>query len=281
MPELPEVETITRQLDNVLSGKRIERVKVLREKSFSGDENELTGKKISKVWRKSKMIVFDFSNWDKKMMVHLKLTGQLVYLSGIHRVVGGHPTPDWVNDLPSNSTRVVFDFDDGSKLFFNDLRVFGWIKLLADSEWQIAKSKLPPDVVDREFTLEYFSKALLKSGRPIKLVLLDQSKFGGIGNIYANDALYLASIDPRRKARGLSEKEQKSLHKSIKQVIFLGIKYGGASVDKYVNAAGLGGKYQEHFLVYQRAGEKCKKGHIIKRIKIGGRGTFYCPECQK
>jgi len=196
--------------------------------------------------------------------------------------VGGHPTADWVNDLPSKYTRIIIDFDNGAKLFFNDLRVFGWMKLMTDGEWEKLEKKLPPDVVDREFTMEYFRSVLAKSGRSVKLVLLDQSKFGGVGNIYANDALYKARIDPRRKANDLGEKEIRELYKAVKEVIDLGIKYGGASVDKYVDAAGVGGKYQEHFLVYQRNGEKCKRdGEAIRKIKIGGRGTYYCPSCQK
>ncbi|MBI1872017.1 bifunctional DNA-formamidopyrimidine glycosylase/DNA-(apurinic or apyrimidinic site) lyase [Candidatus Collierbacteria bacterium] len=282
MPELPEVETISRQLNSVLSGKRIEKVLVLRNKSFFGDEKELAGKKISSVRRKSKMIIFDFSDWDKKMIVHLKLTGQLVYLSGTHRVVGGHPTPDWVNELPSKHTRVIFDLYGGAKLFFNDLRVFGWVKLVTDIEWQRMLDKLPPDVIDKEFTLSFFGQVLRSSWRPVKLMLLDQSKFGGIGNIYANDALYLARIHPKRKAKDLSQDEIKKLYSAVKKVIDLGIKYGGASDNTYVNAAGLGGKYQEHFLIYGRDGKTCSRcGNKIKKIRLGGRGTFFCPECQR
>lgn len=282
MPELPEVETIVRQLDRILPGKIIEKVEVLRAKSFVGKENELTGKKITKVGRRAKMIVIEFKDWPKVLTAHLKMTGQLVYLSGGHRVVGGHPTPDWVRDLPSRHTRVVVDLDGGAKLFFNDLRVFGWLKIMTEDEWQKMGKRLPPDVIDKEFTLEYFTKALGKSSRAVKLTLTDQDKFGGVGNIYANDALYLARIDPRRKAKGLSDKERKRLYAAVKKVINVGIKYGGASVDKYVNTAGLGGKYQEHFLVYRREGEKCARdGETIKRLKLGGRGTFYCPKCQK
>jgi len=282
MPELPEVETIARQLDGVLTGKKIIGVEVLHIKSFGGKGNDLVGVVVDSVGRKAKMIVISFRDGDKVLIVHLKMTGQLIYLSGTHRVVGGHPTADWVNDLPSKYTRIIIDFDNGAKLFFNDLRVFGWMRVMTNDEWQIANGKLPPDVVDREFTLEYFKSVLAKGGRSIKLVLLDQEKFGGVGNIYANDALYKAKIDPRRKAKDLEKKEVEELYKAIKEVIGLGIKYGGASVDKYVDAAGVGGKYQEHFLIYQRNGEKCMRdGGVIRKIKIGGRGTYYCPACQK
>lgn len=281
MPELPEVETIVRELDQVLPGKKITTVSVLRAKSFGGNEKELAGKEILAVERRSKMTVIKFKQWDKLLVVHLKMTGQLIYLSGTHRVVGGHPTPDWVNKLPSSSTRVIIDFDNGAKLFFNDLRVFGWLRLMKDEDWEKLTAKLPPDVTSKEFSLEYFAKVLAASGRSVKLVLMDQIKFGGVGNIYANDALYLARINPKRKARELTEKEREELYEAVKKVIDLGIKFGGASVDKYVDAAGLGGKYQEYFLVYGREGQKCKQdGSVIKKIKLGGRGTYYCPSCQ-
>ena len=282
MPELPEVETIVRELDRVLSGKKITAVSVLRAKSFIGDEKELVGKTIESVERRSKMTVVGFSHYPKKLVIHLKMTGQLIYLSGTHRVVGGHPTPDWVNELPSKSTRVVIEFDNGAKLFFNDLRVFGWLKLMKKEAWEKLTTKLPPDVTDKEFSLDYFRGVLAKSGRPIKLVLMDQEKFGGVGNIYANDALYLARINPKRKAKELTGKEGEGLYEAVKKVINLGIKYGGASVDKYVDAAGWGGKYQEHFLVYGRNGQKCTRdGNVIKKIKLGGRGTYFCPGCQQ
>lgn len=281
MPELPEVETIVRELDRVLPGKKIAGVEVRRAKSFLGDKNEIIGKAIDKVERRSKMTVIGFDNYSKKLGIHLKMTGQLIYLSGSHRVVGGHPTPDWVNGLPSNATRVIIDFSDGSKLFFNDLRVFGWLKLFSEADWEKLVGKLPPDVTNNKFSPTYFKSILEKSGRPIKIILMDQDKIGGVGNIYANDALYLARIDPRRKAKELSTPQVEGLYKAVKKVINLGIKYGGASVDKYVDAAGLGGKYQDHFLVYGRNGQKCKRdGEVIRKIKLGGRGTYYCPGCQ-
>lgn len=284
MPELPEVETIVLELDRVLPGKKVVGVEVRRTKSFVGNPKDLVGVVVEGVDRKAKMILIRchraaVSRW---LVIHLKMTGQLIYLSGNHRVVGGHPTPDWVNDLPSEHTRVTIDFEGGARLFFNDLRGFGWMKLMANSEWQMAYGRLSPDVTDKEFNLEYFKSILGKSGRAIKLVLLDQAKFGGVGNIYANDALYLARINPKRNAKELTEKEVRQLYEAVKKVINLGIKYGGASVDKYVDAAGLGGKYQEHFLVYRREGEKCTRdGKAIEKIRIGGRGTYYCPGCQK
>jgi len=282
MPELPEVETITRQLERVLVGKKIAKVEVLRQRSFSGTENELIGKRVKSIERRAKMMAIGFENYEYLLIIHLKMTGQLIYLSGNHRVVGGHPTPDWVNELPSKHTRVIIDFENEEKLFFNDLRVFGWMKLISINNWEKITSKLPPDVTSKNFSFEYFQKVVRSSARSVKLVLLDQTKIGGVGNIYANDALYKAKIDPRRKSKDLSDLEIRNLFVAVKEVIERGVKYGGASVDKYVDASGLGGKYQEHFLVYQKMGQRCERdGAEIKKIKVGGRGTFYCPECQK
>ena len=129
MPELPEVETIARQLDKALKGRVVESVEVLREKSFVGKEDDLVGRKIKKVGRKSKMVVVEFEEWNKVVLIHLKMTGQLVLTEGKKRTVGGHPTADWVNKLPSKHTRVVMGFKDGLKLFFNDMRTFGWMKI--------------------------------------------------------------------------------------------------------------------------------------------------------
>jgi len=269
MPELPEVEIIVRQLNKVLRGMVIERVEVLREKSFKGEIKELVGRKIKKVGRKSKMMVMEFMELKKVVLIHLKMTGQLIYIDSRlrgndeeeMRIVGGHPTADWVNELPSKHTRVIIYFKNGSRLFFNDMRAFGWMKI-GDVP------RLPPDVVDKEFTLQLFKELVSGSKRAIKLVLMDQKKIGGVGNIYANDGLFLAKIDPKKMASSLDNNEIERLHKAIKKVINKGIL--------------LAGKYQNYFLVYGREGEKCKRcGEEIKKFKLGGRGTYWCLKCQK
>jgi formamidopyrimidine-DNA glycosylase len=156
MPELPEVETIARQLRKVLVGKKILKIEVLRARSFVGNPTEIEGKKISEITRRSKVLQICFENFDKSLIIHLKMTGQLVWRKGNRQVAGGHPSSDWVNTLPSKHTRIVFDLDDGSKLFFNDLRVFGWVKVVDNGQWTMEKNKLPPDVIDPEFKLDYF-----------------------------------------------------------------------------------------------------------------------------
>ncbi len=282
MPELPEVETIRRQLNEVLRDKVVADVEVLREKSFSGDHRKIRGWKVKEIKRKSKVIEVLFEKQKEMAIIHLKMTGQLIYADGEKRVFGGHPTPDWVQDLPSKHTRVIITFTDGSKLFFNDMRVFGWIKLVDKEKYEKETRSTAPDVVDKEFTFEYFFNLLKSSKKPVKLILLDQDKIGGLGNIYVNDALFLSKIRPDRKSDTISSTEAKKLHEACIEVINLGIKYGGASASNYVQVTGLGGTYQDHFLVYKKDGEKCKVcGNIIKKMKMGGRGTFYCDNCQK
>lgn len=257
MPELPEVETIQRQLDKVLPGQRI--------KGLQGSTLKVVGRKIVAVKRRAKMIWIDLQG-DLNLLIHLKMTGQLIY-----------------NGQPGKHTRAVFELTKG-RLIFNDLRKFGWIKVVNNRELKQHFKKLPPDVVDKEFTLNYLRRILTSSGRAVKLVLLDQQKLGGVGNIYANDALFCAAVDPRRSAKTVVGLQVRNLHKCLRQVINKGIKYGGstASDENYVNALGQKGRYQTKFLAYEQQGKMCRRcGHKIQKIKLGGRGTYYCANCQK
>ncbi len=280
MPELPEVETIRRQLGEVLVGKEIEAIEVLRSKSFEGNTKELVGKVIKGVSRKAKIMVVSFGEWEKCLMIHLKMTGQLIFWGKSRKIVGGHPTLDWVNELPSSHTRVVITFAGGDKLYFNDMRVFGWIRLVTNKFAQTVFENLPPDVTDAKFSERYLREKL-KSTKAVKLIIMDQEKIGGIGNIYANDALFLAGIRPNRPGKSLTKVETGKLYKAVRRVINLGIKLGGASASNYFDINGMGGSYQDHFLVYKRDGEKCEEcGNMIKKMRLGGRGTFYCEVCQ-
>ncbi len=284
MPELPEVETVRRQLDEYLSGRKVEKVEVLRDKSFAGNRSDIEGAVVERVGRKAKMLEVYFKDRKVMVLIHLKMTGQLIFVDGSRRVVGGHPTADWVKDLPSKHTRVRIYFVDGSSLFFNDMRVFGWVKIAGSEEYLEKRAGRVPDVVEDGFDERYLSGVASKCSRAIKLLILDQAKMGGMGNIYANDALFLAGINPMRRANSLSKIEIKKLVKQMKYVLELGIKHGGASAsdEKYVNASGLGGKYQEFFQVYERAGLPCLVcEEKILKVKLGGRGTYYCEKCQK
>lgn len=280
MPELPEVETIARRLQTVLPGKEISSVEVFREKSFSGDPAHLVGLTISSVSRRAKILSIELSN-GMFIVIHLKMTGQMIYVDGNHRLGGGHPTDEFVNALPAKATRVRMDFTDGTTLFFNDLRVFGWWRLMDAPSRERELGKYAPDIIDAQITAEYLIAKFAKKSAPIKLAIMDTSIVSGVGNIYACDGLFEAKIDPRRKAGSLSPKEVGSLLKALKMVISQGIELGGATIQHYRTVDGLSGKYQDVRRVYAREGEPCPIcSRPIVRIKQGGRSTFFCESCQ-
>jgi formamidopyrimidine-DNA glycosylase len=314
MPELPEVYTIAKQLDQALQGKVIAGVEVLREKSYASESNPniLLGKQVEGVERKGKVMGIRLEN-DKVLAVHLKMTGQLIMVAQAGqsrivggssstalarlrvaggssstalarlRVAGGHPTQDWVGQLPSKHTRMVIKFKDGTMLYFNDQRVFGWMKPMSVQEWQSLKAKMPPDIIDAEFTADYLRSVMSRSRRPAKLVVMDSGLIGGAGNIYANDALFLAGISPIRPANQVKVNAIKKLHTALVKVIRRGIETGGASFSHYLNTEGLGGRYQDEFVVYSREGELCPNqcGGEIAKMRLGGRGTYFCAKCQR
>lgn len=280
MPELPEVETIRLQLEKDIDGKTIGRVEVLSKKQFVGDPQSIIGKKIIDVERSGKILSIFLEN-KLFLNIHLKMTGQLLYTKKIDDACFRNTIPFSNTDkMPGKTTRVIITFSDGSGLFFNDMRKFGWMKI---SHQQIVPKSI--DVLSPDFTLEYFKKNVCSTGRPIKIMLMDQDRIAGVGNIYANEALFIAKINPQRKSKELSDEEINKLYDAVKQVIKKGIKYKGSSAadEAYVTPEGDKGQMQNHFFVYQKEGEPCPGGckGEIKRIKQGGRSSFYCPTCQK
>lgn len=294
MPELPEVETIRRSLQRALVGKTIKNIEVRKVKIFQGYPKDVIGKTIEEIKRRGKILVISLSG-GKTLLVHFKLTGQMVWVPEAgERVTVGHPIPFAGSELPAKTTHAIFEID-GGRLFYNDLRQFGWIKVVESSKLKVQSeiAKLGPEPFDfaqgkplanKDFTVDYLQKIFSKTSKPIKLVLMDQEKIAGVGNIYANDALFEAGIIPTRPANKLSKEETGNLREAIIKVLEEGLKYGGSSAadEAYVRPDGTPGSYQEHFRVYQRDGQKCLRcGGVIKRISLGGRGTFYCPSCQK
>lgn len=283
MPELPEVETIKLGLQDKIIGLRISDIEVRVAKIFQGNPKEVIRAKIKSISRRAKILIFELDN-GKSLVIHLKLTGQLVFHKNGASATFGHPIPFAGTTLPAKTTHVIFSFSDGSKLFYNDVRKFGWIKVIKTDE--VPKLKIMvefgPEPLTLEFTEEKFKEIILHKKTPIKLVLMDQTQIAGVGNIYANEALFLAGIDPKRLAKKLSSGEIKKLYASILEVLKEGIKYGGSSENAYVDALGGKGRMQEHFRVYGKNGKKCPKCKgTIKRIALGGRGTFFCPACQR
>jgi formamidopyrimidine-DNA glycosylase len=276
MPELPEVETVRRQLENEIVGAVIESVEVREEKIFVGVPKRIHGQKINKVGRVGKYLFLKFAS-GRGMQIHLKMTGRLVIKPLNHLTI----TPSEIDYEAAIHTRVVMELADGRKIYYWDTRKFGYIRLENDIVVEHARltQKLGPEPWDVSVT--DFLRKLQKTGRTIKETILDQSILAGVGNIYANDGLWLAGIDPRRKANSLRLTEVAKLRASLCSVLTRGLATGGASDNTYRDFYGGRGGYQNEFLVYGRTGEACNNcGRELKRIVVGGRGTWVCEECQ-
>lgn len=266
MPELPEVETIKRDLEKVIVGKRIVDVcihnpKVIRQPSADKFKKGLIGAVVKSILRKAKVLIIEFSN-GKSLIAHLKMTGQLVY--------------------PGDGTRsrVSFHFAGGKNLDFNDQRLFGELRLLDD--WRHLKfiQSLGPE--PQEVNSGQFKEMLSSKKIKIKPLLMDQAFISGIGNIYAAEILFRSGIHPERPANRLSEQEKELLLKEIKNTLQEAIRCGGSSVDDYIRLSGEPGSYVKHHKVYGRQDQPCLTCKTpIKKIILGGRGTFFCPQCQQ
>lgn len=279
MPELPEVQTVVNQLKESLVGKTIVGLDIRLPKLFFGDQRKLINAKIVDVKRRAKIILIKLNN-DSNIVVHLKMTGQLIYSDQKDIATFPNPIPFAGTTLPGKTTHIILKLDKGT-LFFNDMRQFGWMKVLTDDEVVEVHEKHGPEPFGEDFTVEYLTKILSNWGRPVKILLLEQSKIAGIGNIYANEALWYAGISPMKRGRDVTK--IKELYEAIKKVLTMGLEYGGSSAadEAFVNALGHPGKMQDHLVVYQKNGQPCPRcGKIITRSTIGGRGTFFCPKCQ-
>ena len=328
MPELPEVETVKRGLARKIVGKTVADVEIRHPKSFADDagliRQVLIEARVVAIARRAKILLIELStNWT--LAVHLKMTGQLVVIQNSAKpdgFVGGHSEKVYEGELPNKHTQVIFTFSDKTKLYFNDLRKFGWLRLfpreIVDQTDQrltrflrtssevnghllgggccetrqsldnqtlesfLESLQLGPEPLSADFTEDYLSKLSQKRSIPIKQLLLEQKGISGIGNIYADEALFRSKIAPRRRANGLKRKEIEELYSAIREVLELGIKHGGTSKNTYRNVEGTKGKMQDHLKVYQRTGKPCIVcATPIERIKTGGRSAHFCPTCQK
>jgi len=290
MPELPEVETIKRQLEVRVKGLSIKNIKITKPRLFVGNPKDIIGAKITDVSRRAKMIIIDLSSRHlggvpekKYLLIHLKMTGQLIYSDKRGQFGGGHPIPPFETPVPNQYTHITFDLSDGSTLYYNDLRQFGWIKIMNDVELNKELEKFGPEPFDKNFTLEILKENLRSHNRlKIKPTLMDQSVVAGLGNIYAAEVCFRAGIRPDRKIETLSDKDFKNIFDAIKEVLPLAIKYKGTSADAYVTLEGKQGEYFSKLWVYGREGEPCPKGcgGKVEKFMLGGRGTYWCPACQ-
>lgn len=287
MPELPEVETVRRGLSELIIGKVVVSSENDTEKGFPNTPADvrqfLYGATVTAVRRRAKVLMIDLST-DYSLVIHLKMTGQLVFVAGDERFGAGHPNDSLVNELPDTSTRVTIGFKDGSKLFFNDQRKFGWVKLLPTVE--IAElpfmKKVGPEPLESDFTAQQFAARFARRGRTnIKAAILDQSVVAGVGNIYADESLWGAKIHPKRLVDTITADEFHLLYTDLREVMNLSIEKGGSSNRNYVNAEGKRGSYMDFARVFRREGLPCPRcGTTIEKLRVAGRGTHICPHCQ-
>lgn len=287
MPELPEVETIKIGLARLIVGKVVGGVEHDWPKSFPNTPadvaNFLIGAKIVSVHRRAKVLIIDLSS-KYSLVIHLKMTGQLVYV-GESRFGAGHPSDDLIGNLPAKSTRVVLSFTSGGKLFFNDQRKFGWMRLLPTIEIPEIDffKKVGPEPLDDSFTAkDFIGRLKRRAGTSIKAAILDQTVLAGVGNIYADEALWAAKIHPATPVKDVPSAKLKALHAAIQSVMRLSIEKGGSSDRNYVNSEGQKGSYLSFANVFRREGQSCPRcGTTIEKIRVAGRGTHYCPKEQK
>jgi formamidopyrimidine-DNA glycosylase len=228
-------------------------------------------------------LIINFERY--RLLVHLKMSGQLILIpaGAGSKFIGGHPTRDMFGDLPNKTTRIIFNLSDGSKLFFNDQRKFGWVRMESGKAEGIKLlSSMGPEPLEESFAWETLKINLLRrKNTSVKVTLLDQRLVAGVGNIYACEACFIAGIHPKKRIVSLSDQEFRNLFKAIREALKRGIKYGGSSKTHFINPAGKKGLFLDHAFVYGREGFPCKNcGSEIKKIKLGGRGTFFCPTCQ-
>jgi len=284
MPELPEVETIKNDLKKVILDKKIILVDVKDKKAvksvFADFLKVLSGNEFEDILRVGKLLAFKLKR-NEYLLIHLKMTGQLIFCDKKKCIAGGHNFPAAENN-PTKFTRAVFKFANKSELYFNDMRRFGYLKIVDDDNFKKIKKAYGVEPISKEFDLKNFKKTIQGKKKNIKAVLMDQSLIAGIGNIYADEVLFEAGIMPTRPAGRLSEKEQKEIFKAIKIILKRAIKHRGTTFSDYLDAKGEKGNFTRFLRVYGRAGKKCYKCRgIVKKIKIGGRGTSFCPKCQK
>jgi formamidopyrimidine-DNA glycosylase len=288
MPELPEVETVARGLQRLLPGLTVAAVTHDTPKSFPNAqadvEQYLIDAQVVAVTRRAKVLIIELSS-KYSLIVHLKMTGQLVFDSATVHFGAGHPNDSLVSQLPDKSTRVTITFTDKSQLFFNDQRKFGWMRLVPTAEIPQLDffKKVGPEPLAADFTWQQLRDRMLRrKGSNVKAVLLDQSVVAGIGNIYADESLWGAKIHPLTLVRDLQSSQFRTLFTSMRDVLQLSIDKGGSSNHTYVDAEGNRGSYMQFANVFRREELPCPRcGTTIIKTRVAGRGTHLCPTCQR
>ncbi len=285
MPELPEVETIRQDLRQKILHIPIHEVEVRRVSMVQGRvghfQKELQGNSIIEIDRIGKLILFQLKNGGY-VAVHLKMTGQLLYRFDDKLIAGGHTFPPVHAELPNKHSHIIITFKNASTLFFNDMRLFGYMRFITDEEREEIGKRYGPEPLDKEFTADYLSSVLKKRNISVKAVLLNQELIAGIGNIYADETCFVAGVRPGRRAKSITKAETKKLVEAARKVIRLAIKQRGTTFNDYRDPEGRKGNFVKFLKVYGRGGEPCAVcGTALTRTVVAGRGTVFCKSCQK
>lgn len=286
MPELPEVETVRLQLLHHVVGKTISGVEVFHDKTVAYDskiEDRLLNQTIEHIDRIGKLLIFSFMGADDLyLLAHLKMTGQFFYADQHDTIGGGHSMTAADRELPNRHTRVAFHFSDGATLYFNDMRLFGYTKIVDKAAMEQARGGFGPEPIAEDFDTEAFVAKVRKRKTPIKAALLDQSLVAGLGNIYVDEALWRAQVRPTRKANTLTKAEAAAVITYGGEVMRQSIAVGGTTFQHFVDTGGENGNFTDYLKVFGKQGTACERcGGEIKKIRCAGRGTHYCSSCQK
>ncbi|MDR1235231.1 MAG: DNA-formamidopyrimidine glycosylase [Mycoplasmataceae bacterium] len=276
MPELPEVQTIINTLSKSgllhkqIISVNVYKIKLLKNATPITFKKFMIGESVNHIERKGKFLIFHLTH-QKTLVVHLRMEGKLFYETNASNVSKKH-------------LRIEFLLNNSHVLRYYDSRIFGTFHIYKDQAYLKAPqlTKLGLDPLDHSFNWNYLKNRISTSHRAIKTALLDQTNVSGIGNIYADEILYLSKINPTRKANTITDAEYKDLAKYSAQVLLKSIKYGGTTIATYKSDANHSGEFQKMLLVHTKRGQPCPRcGAKIVKTKVNGRGTYYCPKCQK
>ena len=284
MPELPEVETIKNDLRGKIIGQEITGIEIKKAKMVKPNQlvfqKEVIGQTIKKIERRGKLLIVSLEK--KFLLIHLKMTGQLIYVYQDKLIAGGHSLKNKEGNQPGKYSHIIFSLSNGAKLYFNDLRQFGYVKLVDKKERDNALKAFGVEPLSPDFTEKKWEELLNKQSGNIKAFLMNQKKIAGIGNIYADEICFSAKVKPQKKITDLKGTEKKRLFEEIKKILKKAILYRGTTFNDYRDGDGHKGNFKQFLQVYGREKKpclRCKKG-IIKKIRVASRGTRYCDHCQ-
>ena len=288
MPELPEVEVVKRSLEKKIKNMVFKKVTIrdgnLRYKVYKKEISKIIGLRINKVTRRSKFLIFHLNNYSL-LLFHLGMTGKFFFINEKQRKFKTSFYYN-LNEYDKKHDRIIFLLNKKQKLIYNDVRKFGFIKLININDFKnnLHIRKLGPEPLEKNYNFEYFKKFVFMKKRNIKNIMMDQKFISGLGNIYVNEILFYSGIKPTRAVNNLKNFEIHKIVKFTKKILIEAIKLGGSSIKDFSSENGKKGKFQQHFKVYSKKGEVCSNTDcksLIKKIVISNRATFYCPQCQK